>query len=95
MGDGRSNRVGSALSALIQTLIPPLTDEDDASRDERRDDALALATSIIDGLVPFSPACFSSSPADVCKAIHDHPWYLTSVIHPIESSGRVRHHNVI
>ncbi|KAL8630146.1 hypothetical protein Q9189_004150 [Teloschistes chrysophthalmus] len=48
MGDGRSNRVGSALSALIQTLIPPLTNEDDASLDERRDDALALATSIID-----------------------------------------------
>ncbi|KAL8779875.1 MAG: hypothetical protein Q9194_001196 [Teloschistes cf. exilis] len=49
MGDGRSNRVGSALSALIQTLIPPLTNEDDASLDERREDALALATSIIDG----------------------------------------------
>lgn len=58
MGDGRSNRVGSALSALIQTLIPPLTNEDDASLDERRDDALALATSIIDEFVPLPPTCF-------------------------------------
>ncbi|KAL9005473.1 MAG: hypothetical protein Q9188_001751 [Gyalolechia gomerana] len=49
MGDDRSRRVGSALSALIESLIPRINDEDDASLDERRDDALALATSIIDG----------------------------------------------
>ncbi|KAL8728846.1 MAG: hypothetical protein Q9181_005200 [Wetmoreana brouardii] len=49
MGDDRSRRVGSALSALVETLIQPSISEDDASLEERRDDALALATSIIDG----------------------------------------------
>lgn len=55
MGDDRSRRVGSALSALIESLIPRINDEDDASLDERRDDALALATSIIDGSVLLPP----------------------------------------
>ncbi|KAL8866407.1 MAG: hypothetical protein Q9174_006320, partial [Haloplaca sp. 1 TL-2023] len=49
MVDDRSQRIGSALSALVETLVHPLTDEDDASLDERRDDALALAKSILEG----------------------------------------------
>lgn len=49
MGDDRSRRVESALSALVESLIPRINDEEDnASLDERRDDALVLATSIID-----------------------------------------------
>ena len=51
MVDDRSQRIGSALSALVETLVHPLTDEDDASLDERRDDALALAKSVLDGSV--------------------------------------------
>ncbi|KAL9029001.1 MAG: hypothetical protein Q9196_002709 [Gyalolechia fulgens] len=50
MGDDKSRRVGSALSALVESLIPRINDEDDASLDERRDEALALATSIINEL---------------------------------------------
>ncbi|KAL8721949.1 MAG: hypothetical protein Q9225_001463 [Loekoesia sp. 1 TL-2023] len=49
MGDDRSQRVGSALTALIESLVPRIADEDDPSLDERRDDAQALAASIIDG----------------------------------------------
>ena len=49
MGDDRSQRVDSALSALVDTLIPPLPDEDDAILDERRDNAIELARNIING----------------------------------------------
>ncbi|KAL8775079.1 MAG: hypothetical protein Q9209_000558 [Squamulea sp. 1 TL-2023] len=45
MGDPR---IDNALTALVETLIPPLDDEDAASLDERRDDALALARDILE-----------------------------------------------
>ncbi|KAL9000532.1 MAG: hypothetical protein Q9169_000825 [Polycauliona sp. 2 TL-2023] len=45
MGD---QRVDSALTALVELLIRPLKDEDAASLDERRDDALALTKDILD-----------------------------------------------
>lgn len=78
MGDDRSQRVGSALSALVETLIPPIVDEDNASLDERRDEAKALASSIIDGLgsvqlVPFQLA-------NVVQALRDSQWYLMSTM---------------
>ncbi|KAL8714019.1 MAG: hypothetical protein Q9220_002165 [cf. Caloplaca sp. 1 TL-2023] len=49
MGD--SQRVSSALSSLVDSLITPVKDEDNATLDERRDDALALASTILDGFV--------------------------------------------
>lgn len=51
MGDKGSQRVGKAFMTLIEVLVSPTYDEDNASLDERRDDAKALATSIIDRLV--------------------------------------------
>ncbi|KAI4141138.1 MAG: hypothetical protein L6R39_005494 [Caloplaca ligustica] len=48
MGDKGSQRVGKAFMTLIEVLVSPTYDEDNASLDERRDDAKALATSIID-----------------------------------------------
>lgn len=45
MGD---QRVDNALTALVEILVPSLDDEDAASLDERRDDALALAKDILD-----------------------------------------------
>ncbi|KAL8746043.1 MAG: hypothetical protein Q9190_001880 [Brigantiaea leucoxantha] len=48
MGDERTQRVESALSALVDALIPSLPNEDRASLNERRDDALDLARNIID-----------------------------------------------
>ena len=45
MGD---QRVDNALTALVEILVPALDDEDAASLDERRDDALALAKDILD-----------------------------------------------
>ncbi|KAL8782695.1 MAG: hypothetical protein Q9213_005174 [Squamulea squamosa] len=48
MGDPR---IDNALTALVETLIPSLDDEDPASLDERRDDALALARDILETLV--------------------------------------------
>lgn len=44
MGD---QRVDNALTALVEILVPSLNDEDAASLDERRDDALALAKDIL------------------------------------------------
>ncbi|KAL9593917.1 MAG: hypothetical protein Q9219_007313 [cf. Caloplaca sp. 3 TL-2023] len=46
-----SPRVDSALKNLIDALITESANEDRASLDERRDDARALATNILDGLV--------------------------------------------
>ena len=54
MGDERAQRLDDALSSLVDTLIPALPDEDEATADERRDDALDLARSIIEGYPPFS-----------------------------------------
>lgn len=51
MSKDRTARNDSAWSALVESLIRPLPDEDDASHDQRRDDAKALAASIINGLV--------------------------------------------
>ncbi|KAI4258648.1 MAG: hypothetical protein L6R42_004975, partial [Xanthoria sp. 1 TBL-2021] len=45
MGD---QRVDNALTALVEILLPSLDNEDAASLDERRDDALALAKDILD-----------------------------------------------
>ena len=49
MGDERAQRLDDALSSLVDTLIPVLPGEDEATADERHDDALDLARSIIDG----------------------------------------------
>ena len=48
MGDDKAQRLDDALSSLVDILIPALPDEDEAAADERRDDALDLARSIID-----------------------------------------------
>ena len=48
MGDEKTQRLDDALSSLVDTLIPVLPDEDEAIADERHDDALDLARSIID-----------------------------------------------
>jgi len=47
MAEDREQRIGSALSSLIDKLIPPFEDEDDASFDERQLNALELARTIL------------------------------------------------
>lgn len=48
MGDEKAQRLDDALSSLVDILVPTLPDEDEATADERHDDALELARSIID-----------------------------------------------
>ncbi len=48
MGDEKAQRLDDALSSLVDILIPTLAEEDEAAADERHDDALDLARSIID-----------------------------------------------
>ena len=48
MGDTKKQRVDSALSSLIDNLIPRTADEDKATTDEIRDDALEWAKAIIE-----------------------------------------------
>ena len=48
MGDEKAQRLDDALSSLVDILIPALPDEDEASADQRHDNALGLARSIID-----------------------------------------------
>ena len=52
MGDERAQRLDDALSSLVDTLIPLLPDDDEATVDERHDDALDMARSIIEGYIP-------------------------------------------
>ena len=49
MGDEKAQRLDDALSSLVDSLIPTFPEEDEAAADERRDDALDLARSIIEG----------------------------------------------
>lgn len=49
MGDEKAQRLDDALSSLVDSLIPTLPDEDEATADERQEDALDLARSIIEG----------------------------------------------
>lgn len=51
MGDEKAQRLDDALSSLVDILIPALPEEDEAAADERHDDALELARSIIDKCV--------------------------------------------
>ena len=48
MGDEKAQRLDDALSSLVDILIPALPEEDEVTADERHDDALELARSIID-----------------------------------------------
>ena len=48
MGDGRTQRFDDALSSLVDNLVPTLEEEDEATADERHDDALELARNIIE-----------------------------------------------
>ena len=61
MGD---QRVDNALTALVEILVPSLNDEDAASYDERRDDALTLARDILDTsvVIQSSQACRLTCP---------------------------------
>jgi hypothetical protein len=47
MAEDREQRISSALSSLIDKLVPPFEDEDDASVDERQLNALELARTIL------------------------------------------------
>lgn len=49
MGDEKAQRLDDALSSLVDTLIPIQHGEDAITADERREDALDLARSIIEG----------------------------------------------
>ena len=51
MGDDKAQRLDDALSSLVDILIPALPDEDEVVADERHDDALELARSIIEKCV--------------------------------------------
>jgi hypothetical protein len=48
MAEDREQRVSSALSSLIDKLVPPFEDEDEISFDERQLNALELARTILD-----------------------------------------------
>ena len=48
MGDEKAQRLDDALSSLVDILIPVLPGEDEASADQRHENALELARSIID-----------------------------------------------
>jgi len=54
MGDERAQRLDDALSSLVDTLIPTLPNEDEATADERHDDALDLARSFLEGYMAMS-----------------------------------------
>jgi hypothetical protein len=47
MAEDREQRISSALSSLIDKLVPAFEDEDDASFDERQLNALELARTIL------------------------------------------------
>lgn len=51
MVDEKAQRLDDALSSLVDTLIPAIPGENEATADERHDDALDLARSIIEGYV--------------------------------------------
>lgn len=52
MGDERARHIDDALSSLIDQLIPFSQDEDEALDQERHDNGVELAKSIIEGQVP-------------------------------------------
>ena len=56
MGDERAQRLDDALSSLVDILIPTLPDEDEATADERHDDALELARNIIEKYAAYTRA---------------------------------------
>jgi len=77
MGDEKSQRLDDALSSLVGQLIP-LQDEDEATVEERREDALHLARNIIDGWairiqfhkLSLTPSASHGSPAVVSDVNH-------------------------
>lgn len=48
MSHDREQRIGDALSSLVDTLIPIIDGEDDAVADERHDNALDLAKNLLE-----------------------------------------------
>lgn len=78
MGDAKAQRLDDALSSLVDILVPALPDEDEATADERHDDALELARSIIDTCVAYEGApecwliflCSQGSPAIASDVNH-------------------------
>ena len=59
MAEDREQRISSALSSLIDKILPPFEDEDDASFDERQSNALELARTILARCVcAFLPSVF-------------------------------------
>ena len=70
MGD---QRVDNALTALVEILVPALDDEDAASLDERRDDALALAKDILDTWVLIQSSQAYLLTCDKPSEIEDRP----------------------
>lgn len=48
MSHDREQRIGDALSSLVDTLIPVIDGEDDAVADERHDNALDLAKNLLE-----------------------------------------------
>ena len=47
MGDERAQRLDDLLSSLVNNLIPILPDEDEATADDRRDEAFDLSSRIL------------------------------------------------
>jgi hypothetical protein len=54
MAEDREHRISSALSSLIDGLVPPFEGEDDISFNERQANALELATNILERWVTLS-----------------------------------------
>jgi gamma-tubulin complex component 3 len=48
MAEERKQRIDSALSSIVEAILPTTPDEDDAIVDERHDAALERAREIID-----------------------------------------------
>lgn len=78
MGDDKSQRLDDALSSLVDALILKIPEEDEATVDERREDALDFARSIIDGWVFRINA---GKPSLIQSASHGSPAVVSDVNH--------------
>jgi hypothetical protein len=54
MAEDREQRISSALSSLIDGLVPPFEGEDVASFEERQGNALELAKNILERCVTYA-----------------------------------------
>ena len=78
MGDVKKQRVDSALSSLIDNLIPLSLPEDGSTSNERRDDALEWAKTIVHGHVRSRKT--RKHPLTSCIVVENLKWSLMSIM---------------